>query len=315
MTRFAFIDVQRATFDVTVLCRLLQVSRSGFYAWLGRPASARQLSDDVLTEQIRAAFTSNRSVYGSPRVHAELADAGVQVGRKRVARLMRTAELVGCHRRKRSFSITKQNPAAAPAPDLVGRAFTATAPNQLWVADVTYVPTLVGWLYLACVTDVFSRMIIGWSMASHRKTDLVVDAVTMAVGRRGGHVPGVIHHSDRGAEYTSHALERQLRAHRMLPSMGSIADCYDNALAESVFATLECELFDRQPGGRFASHRETKLAIFDYIEGFYNPRRRHSSLSMTSPVAYERAHHAATTGPDVASLDTTGPDVAGSAAA
>ncbi len=170
------------------------------------------------------------------------------------------------------------------------RKFVATAPNQLWVADVTYVPTVQGWLYLACVTDVFSRMVIGWSMASHRKTELVVDAVTMAVHRRGGRVPGVIHHSDRGGECSSHALERELRRHGALASMGSVADCFDNALAESVFATLECELFDQQPGGRFATRREAKLAVFDYLETFYNPRRRHSALGQTSPAAFEARH-------------------------
>jgi len=198
VTRFAFIDREKALYDLTVLCRLLKVSRSGFYAWLRRPPSPRAVADQVLTEQIRAAYDDNRQVYGSPRIHAELADAGVRVGKKRIARLMRKAQIVGCHRRKRSFSITKQNPKAEAAPDLVDRKFIATRPNQLWVADVTYVPTVQGWLYLACVTDVFSRLIVGWSMASHRKTDLVVDAVTMAVARRGGHVPGVIHHSDRG---------------------------------------------------------------------------------------------------------------------
>jgi len=291
VTRFAFIDAQRAHHDVTVLCRLLKVSRSGFYAWLSRPASPRAVADGVLTEQIKTAFIDNRQVYGAPRVHAELKGAGVRVGRKRVARLMRAAELVGCHRRKRSFSITRQDPNAGVAPDRVDRKFVASAPNQLWVADVTYVPTVQGWLYLACVTDVFSRLVIGWSMASHRKTDLVVDAVTMAVHRRGGHVPGVIHHSDRGGEYSSHALERELRRHGALPSMGSVADCFDNALAESVFATLECELFDQQPHGRFATRRQAKLAVFDYLETFYNPRRRHSALQMRSPLAFERAHH------------------------
>ena len=290
MTRFAFIDSERAHHTVSVLCRLLQVSRSGFYAWLRRPASARALADEVLTEHIRAAYDSNRQVYGAPRVHAELADAGVHVGRKRIARLMRQAELVGCHRRKRSFSITRQDPKADIAPDRVDRQFVATAPNQLWVADVTYVPTVQGWLYLACVTDVFSRLVIGWSMASSRKTELVVDAVTMAVHRRGGHVPGVIHHSDRGGEYSSHALERELRRHGALASMGSVADCFDNALAESVFATLECELFDQQPGGRFTTRREAKLAVFDYLETFYNPRRRHSALGHLSPAAFEAKH-------------------------
>ena len=290
MTRFAFIDSERAHYEVSVLCRLLKVSRSGFYAWLTRPKSPRALADEVLTEQIRAAYNSNRKLYGAPRVHAELADAGVHVGRKRVARLMRDAQLVGCHRRKRSFSITTQDPKGDIAPDRVDRQFVATKPNQLWVADVTYVPTVQGWLYLACVTDVFSRLVIGWSMASSRKTDLVVDAVSMAVHRRGGRVPGVIHHSDRGGEYSSHALERELRRHGALASMGSVADCYDNALAESVFATLECELFDQQPGGRFATRREAKLAVFDYLETFYNPRRRHSALGHTSPAAYEAKH-------------------------
>jgi len=293
VTRFAFIDREKALYDLTVLCRLLKVSRSGFYAWLRRPLSARAIADQVLTEQIRDAFDDNRQVYGSPRIHAELADGGVRVGKKRVARLMRKAEIVGCHRRKRSFSITKQNPKAEAAPDLVDRKFIATRPNQLWVADVTYVPTVEGWLYLACVTDVFSRLIVGWSMASHRKTDLVVDAVTMAVVRRGGHVPGVIHHSDRGGEYTSHQLERELRRHGALASMGSVADCFDNALAESAFATLECELFDQQPGGRFQTRRDAKLAVFDFLETFYNPRRRHSALGMRSPLAFEAAHRAA----------------------
>ncbi len=292
MTRFAFIDREKALYDITVLCSLLKVSRSGFYAWTRRPPSARAVADGVLTEQIRTAFDGNRKVYGSPRIHAELADAGVHVGRKRIARLMKAADIVGCHRRKRSFSITNQNPKAEAAPDLVDRKFVATCPNQLWVADVTYVPTVQGWLYLACVTDVFSRLVLGWSMASHRKTDLVVDAVTMAVHRRGGHVPGVIHHSDRGGEYTSHALERELRRHGALASMGSVADCYDNALAESVFATLECELFDQQPGGRFISRHEAKLAVFDFLETFYNPRRRHSSLAMMSPAAFETAYYA-----------------------
>jgi putative transposase len=290
VTRFAFIDREKAHHDVRTLCRLLGVSPSGFYAWRGRPASARALADEVLTEQVRAAYAANREVYGAPRIHAELADLGIRVGRKRVARLMRAAGLQGCHRRRRAYGVTCQVPGADLAPDRVDRKFAAAGPNQLWVADVTYVPTIQGWLYLACVTDVFSRMVIGWSMASHRKTDLVVDAVAMAVARRGGHVPGVIHHSDRGGEYSSYALERELHRHGALASMGSVADCYDNAMAESLFATLECELFDRQPGGRFATHREAKVAIFDYLEAFYNVRRRHSALGQVSPAAFEAAH-------------------------
>ncbi len=290
MTRFAFVDEEKALYAVAILCRLLKVSRAGYYAWASRPPSAREVADGVLTAQIQAVFDGNRKVYGAPRIQAELIDADVHVGRKRIARLMRQAGIVGCHRRKKAFSTTKQNPKADAAPDLVDRKFTATAPNQLWVADVTYVPTVQGWLYLACVTDAFSRMILGWSMASHRKTDLVVDAVTMAVHRRGGTVPGVIHHSDRGGEYTSHQLERELRRHGALASMGSVADCFDNALAESVFATLECELFDQQPGGRFTSRHEAKLAVFDYLETFYNPRRRHSALGQIAPAVFEARH-------------------------
>ncbi|HEX8508655.1 MAG TPA: IS3 family transposase [Propionibacteriaceae bacterium] len=289
MTRFAFVDREKALYAVATLCDLLKVSRGGYYAWVGRPPSRREIADGVLTTQIQDAFDSNRKVYGAPRIHAELIDADVHVGRKRVARLMRQAGIVGCHRRRHKLGTTRQNPNAVVAPpDLVDRKFTATAPNQLWVADVTYVPTVQGWLYLACVTDVFSRMVLGWSMASHRKTDLVVDAVTMAVHRRGGKVPGVIHHSDRGGEYTSHQLERELRRHGALASMGSVADCFDNALAESVFATLECELFDQQPGGRFNSRHEAKLAVFDYLEAFYNPRRRHSAIGQLSPAAFEK---------------------------
>jgi len=290
VTRFAFVDREKALYAVAILCRLLKVSTSGYYAWVVRPPSTREVADGVLTTQIQDAFDSNRKVYGSPRIHAELADADVHVGRKRVARLMRKAGIVGCHRRKHKLGTTKQNPSAAAAPDLVDRKFTATGPDQLWVADVTYVPTVQGWLYLACVTDVYSRMVLGWSMASHRKTDLVVDAVTMAVHRRGGKVPGVIHHSDRGGEYTSHQLERELRRHGALASMGSVADCFDNALAESVFATLECELFDQQPGGRFNSRHEAKLAVFDYLETFYNPRRRHSALGQIAPAVFEAKH-------------------------
>ena len=292
MTRFAFVDQERALYDVTVLCRLLKVSRSGFYAWLTRPVSKRALADEVLTEQIRTAFTTNRSIYGAPRIHAELADLDVHVGRKRIARLMRADGIVGCHRRKRSFSITRQNPKAPVAADLVDRQFIADRPDELWVADVTYVPTVQGWLYLACVTDVYSRLVVGWSMAAHRKSDLVCDAVQMAVHHRGGHVPGVIHHSDRGGEYSSHQLERELRRHGALASMGSVADCFDNALAESLFATLECELFDQQPGGRFSTRREAKLAVFDYLETFYNPRRRHSALGQISPAQFEARHTA-----------------------
>jgi putative transposase len=286
VSRFRFIDVERASYPVNLLCRLLKVSRSGFYAWTARPPSKRQLADEVLTEQIRAFHTASRRTYGSPRIFVDLKDAGVHVGRKRVARLMRNEGLQGVHRRSWRHA-TKQDPAAVPAPDLVNRKFTATAPDQLWVADVTYVPTVEGWLYLATVLDVFSRRVLGWSMDANRKTQLVCDAVEMAVANRGGKVTGVIHHSDRGGEYTSRDLEKALRKIDALASMGSVADCYDNSMAESLFATIETELFWNQPHRRFNSHRDAKLAIFDYLEVFYNRQRRHTSIGSIPPVTYE----------------------------
>ncbi|BEP14003.1 hypothetical protein acdb102_23140 [Acidothermaceae bacterium B102] len=221
------------------------------------------------------------------RVHAELADLGVRVGRKRVARLMREADLVGVSRRRWRIGTTQRDHSAALAPDLVDRQFVADRPNELWVADVTYVPTLTGWLYLATVLDVFSRRVIGWSMAGDRKTQLVVDAVAMAVNRRGGDVAGVIHHSDHGGEYTSHDLERALRAAGITASMGSVGDCFDNGMAESVFATLKTELFIHEHGGRFDNHHQARLAVFDWIETFYNRKRKHSALGYLPPETFE----------------------------
>jgi putative transposase len=295
VTRFAFVDAQKAFHDVRMLCRLLGVSRSGYYAWAGRRAegrapSARAVADSVLAEQIAGIHAASRGTYGAPRVHAELAEGGVHVGRKRVARLMRGAGLVGVSRRRWRTGCTRRDPAAMPAPDLVDRQFVADRPNELWVADVTYVPTLAGWLYLAVVLDVYSRRVVGWSMSGNRKTALVVDAVTMAVARRGGNVAGVIHHSGHGAEYSSHDLERALRAARITASMGSVGDCYDNGLAESFFATLETELFVHEHGGRFHTHHQARLAIFDWIEAFYNRRRRHCALGHLSPEAFEQQH-------------------------
>ncbi len=279
----------QAVFPIRTMARVLKVSPAGYYAWKSRQPSVRARADAELLRRIRTIHAVSQGTYGAPRIHAELQAKGIHVGEKRVARLMRQAGITGVSRR-RATRTTIRDRDERPAPDLVDRDFRADAANQLWVADVTYVPTVQGWLYLACVTDVFSRMVIGWSMASHRKTDLVVDAVTMAAHRRGGRVPGVIHHSDRGGEYSSHALERELRRHGALASMGSVADCFDNALAESVFATLECELFDRQPGGRFTTRREAKLAVFDYLETFYNPRRRHSALGHLAPAMFVARH-------------------------
>jgi putative transposase len=286
VTRFGFVDREKARYPVNLLCRLVKVSRSGYYAWAKRPPSRRNLADEVLAEQIHGFYTASRRTYGAPRIHDDLRDAGVQVGRKRVARIMRERDWQGVHRRSWRH-VTTADPAAAPAPDLLDRDFTATAPNQKWVADVTYVPTVMGWLYLAVVLDVFSRRIVGWSIDTSRKTRLVCDAVAMAVTNRGGTVAGVIHHSDKGAEYTSRDLELALRRCGALPSMGSVADCFDNSMAEAFFATLETELFWAQPRRRFDSHREAKLAIFDYIEVFYNRQRRHTSIGSIPPITLE----------------------------
>lgn len=293
MSRFHFIARERALYPVNLLCRLLGVSRSGFYAWATRPPSARAVADEVLTEQIRTFHKASRYTYGAPRINDDLADAGVHVGTKRVARLMRRAGLCGVHRRSWRHA-TKQDPARQPAPDLLDRDFTATGPNQKWLADVTYVPTVLGWLYLAVVMDAYSRRIIGWSIDTHRKTQLVCDAVKMAIANRDGKVAGVIHHSDRGGEYTSRDLEVALGKADIKASMGSVADCYDNSMMESFFATLETELFWAQPLRRFESHRDAKLAIFDYIEAFYNRRRRHTAIGSIPPVTFENRHAAQT---------------------
>jgi putative transposase len=285
---FRLIDQEKAHHAVSRLCRVLGVSRAGFYAWQARPPSARAVADQQLTDQIRAIHVRSRATYGAPRIHAELRlDHGICVGRKRVARLMRAAGLVGCHRR-RPRGLTRRDPQAMPAPDLVERAFTAQRPDQLWVADITSVPTWSGWLYLAVVLDVFSRRVVGWAMADHLRTELVVDALEMALWNRQP-AAGLVHHSDQGCQYTSLAFGRRCREAGIIPSMGSVGDCFDNAMAESFFATLECELLARH---RFATRTQARVAVFDYLEGFYNPRRRHSALGQLSPTDYERSHKA-----------------------
>lgn len=280
---FAFVEMEKANHAITRMCRLLGVSPSGYYAWMNRSPSARVASDAVLSEQIRAIHTRSRGTYGAPRVHAELHASGVSCSRKRVARLLRTAGLHGCHRRKGPRT-TRRSPDAAPAPDLVRREFTAPAPDRLWVADITYVPTWMGFLYLAVVLDVYSRRIVGWAMADHLRTELVLEAVEMALGRRRP-VGNVIHHSDQGSQYTSLTFGQRLREAGLVASMGSRGDCFDNAMAESFFATLECELLARHS---FPTRNVARLAVFDYIEGFYNTHRRHSALGYLSPIAYER---------------------------
>jgi len=281
--RFAFIAREKAHHSVARLCRVLGVSPSGYYAWRTRGPSPRSQENDRLTARIRLLHQQSRQTYGAPRIQADLHTAGIRCGRKRVARLMRQAGLVGCHRR-RYLGTTARDRQASPAPDRVQRQFVASAPNQLWTADITAIPTLAGFLYLAVVLDVFSRRIVGWAMASHLRTELVLAALEMAIWNRRP-ARGVVHHSDHGCQYTSVAFGERCRAAGILPSMGSVGDCYDNAITEAFFATLECELLDRE---HFRSLAAAELAVFDFIEGFYNPHRRHSALGYHSPAAYER---------------------------
>jgi putative transposase len=275
-------------FSIRAMCRVLEVSASGYYAWRRRMVSVRSWEDEALRQRIGVIHAHSRRTYGSPRIHAELKEQGTRVGRKRVARLMREAGLAGVSRR-RSVHTTRRDPSARPAPDLVDRNFAASAPNQLWVADITYIPTLAGFLYLAVVLDVWSRKIVGWAMSSRLATQIVLDALAMAVEQRQP-ASGVIHHSDQGCQYTSTEFGKRCREAGVRPSMGSVADCYDNAMCESFFATLECELLDRT---RFADHKEAELAVFDFIEGFYNTHRRHSALGYLSPIAFELKGQAA----------------------
>jgi putative transposase len=276
-------SANQATYPVRVMGRLLGVSASGFYAWVKRPPSARSLADIAITAKIHAIHRRSDGSYGAPSIHAELADDHqIFVGCKRVARLMRLAKLRGLQP-PRYVVTTVSDPAADRALDKVQRQFTADGPDRLWVADITYIPTWSGFLYLAVVLDVWSRRIVGWAMANHLKTDLVLAALDMALAQR--RPQAVIHHSDRGTQYTSYAFGKRCREAGIVPSMGSVGDAYDNAMAESFFATLEREVLNRR---RFRSQAEAKIAIFRWLEGWYNPHRRHSSLGYLSPINYER---------------------------
>jgi putative transposase len=265
------------------MCRLLNVSKSGFYAWDRRVISARERADIELTVRIRAIHHRSRDTYGAPNIHAELADDhAIRVGRKRVARLMRAAGLRGATLR-RFVVTTVSDPESRQPTDLVERRFYAERPNRLWVADLTYVPTWSGFLYLAVVLDVFSRKVVGWAMENHLRTELVLAAIDMAITMR--RPQAVIHHSDHGCQYTSYAFGKRCREAGVMPSMGTVGDAYDNAMAESFFATLEREVLSRR---RFKTQAEAKMAIFDWLEGWYNPHRRHSALGYRSPANYER---------------------------
>ncbi len=280
---FSFIAAEKANYPVAVLCRALSVNRTSFHDWERRAPSDRALQDAWLLEQIKQIHASKRKVYGAPRIHAELRLAlGIRVGRKRVERLMRTAGISGLVARKRGRT-TIRVPGVRVADDLVERKFRPLAPNVLWLADITYLRTWQGWLYLAAVQDAYSRRIVGWSMADHMRHELVVDALQMGLHRRRPQ-PGLIHHSDAGSQYVSLGFGQAARDAGIAISMGSKGDAYDNAVAESFFATLKKELVHRRS---WQTKRELGSAVFEYIEAFYNRERRHSTLAMLSPAEYE----------------------------
>jgi putative transposase len=279
---FRFIDAERAYLPVALLCRMLGVSRSGYYAWRSRPPSMRSRQDVTLTAKIGEIHRRSRETYGSPRVHAELKALGTRCSRKRVERLMREARLRGCMR-GRTRGITHRAKRVAPAEDLVKRKFAATEADRVWVADITYVATREGFLYLAFILDVHSRRIVGWAMENHLRTELVVDALRMAVWRRKP-APGLIHHSDQGVQYTALSFSERLREVGITPSMGRTGSALDNAMAESFVSTLKVELVSNL---EFPSRQAAKTAIFEYLETFYNTRRLHSALGYRSPADFE----------------------------
>ena len=277
----------QAEHAVAAQCRALGISESGYYASLSRPPSVRSLEDGRLLDRIRAFHAESRGTYGVRRVHADLVEAGELVGRDRVARLMRSAGLEGVSPRKWAVT-TQQDRAVGAAPDLVERNFEADGPNKLWVADITYLPTADGFLYLAVVLDVWSRRVVGWSMSTSLATPLVLAALEMAVRER--QPTDVVHHSDKGCQYTSVAFGKRCIDAAIKPSTGTVGDAYDNAMAESFFSTLEAELFAGRP---LKPRSQTRSEVFSFIEGWYNPRRRHSALGYKSPKQFEEAALAA----------------------
>lgn len=286
--RFCFIEDHRTTFPVRTMCAVLEVSHSGYYAWRDRPDSARDVADRGLAAEICRIHADNRAVYGSPRVHAALRAEGRRVGVNRVARLMRRHGIQGRHKR-RAPRTTDSKHALPVAPNLLDRQFTATAPNQVWLADITYIPTGEGWLYLAVVLDLFARRVVGWAMSETMPQELTIAALHMAItSRRSG--PGLVHHSDRGSQYAAHAYRRLLDKHGMLCSMSWKGDCWDNAPMESFFGSMKTELGDDIV---FETRQDAKRTIFSFIETFYNRRRLHSAIGYRSPVEMEQIAAAA----------------------
>jgi transposase InsO family protein len=283
MSRYRFVEAESRRYSVAQLCRIAQVSRTAYYEWQERQPSQRELDDAALTATIRAIHAASSGQYGSPRVLAELQAQGHDVGRKRVARLMKAAGLRG-RRPPRWVRTTTPEPTPPAIPDLVHGQFEAPAPDVLWVGDITYIRTWEGWLYLATVIDVFSRRVIGFSLADHMRASLVCDALKTAVATRGGNVDGVIFHSDRGSQYSSAEFRALCDVHGVKPSMGKTGVCWDNALAESFFATYKLELIEPRS---WPTRARTRTATVHWIEAVYNRQRRHSAIDMLSPVDYE----------------------------
>jgi putative transposase len=281
--RFAFIAVEKAGFPVRLLCRVLGVSRAGFYAWHTRESPPHARADERLGLEIAAIHAESRRRYGSPRVHAELGDRGHRVGRKRVARLMRQRGLAG--RRRRRFRATTDSRHAFPvAANVLARQFAQAAPDVAWVTDITYIATGEGWLYLAAILDLYSRVVVGWAVSERITRELTLEALDMALRRRRP-LPGLLHHSDRGSQYASGDYQTVLAEHGIVGSMSRRGNCWDNAVAESFFATLKVELV---PDAAWATRAVARAELFDYIEVFYNGQRRHSSLGDLSPRTFER---------------------------
>ena len=280
--RFEFIKEHQEEFEVSVMCDVLEVSRSGFYAWCERPASERALANEALLVEIKRIFAENRCLYGPVRVWKALQEQGIPCGKGRVERLMRENG-IRVQPKKRYTVTTQADESKIPAPNLLDRDFSAEKPNRKWVADITYIWTQEGWLYLAGVMDLFSRRIVGWAMAEHMTAQLVCDAFDMAIQQRKPD-EGLLHHSDRGSQYTSHLFQDRLHSAKAIASMSRKGNCYDNAAMESFFGTLKSELVDRTT---YRTRAEAQTDVFFYIEGFYNRTRLHSYLGYKSPQTFE----------------------------
>jgi putative transposase len=280
--KFEFIEAEKASFPIAFMCTRLEVTTSGFYAWRKRPPSARALADGALLKEVRAIHAASGGRYGSPRVHRELAAKGLSASKHRVARLMRENGLRGKRRRKFRHT-TDSNHSMPVAPNTLARDFTADAPNEAWVTDITYIPTGEGWLYLAAILDLYSRRVVGWSMSERITRQLTLDALSMAIAARAP-ARGLLHHSDRGSQYASGDYRAALADAGIECSMSRKGNCWDNAVAESFFATLKTELVH---DANWKTRAEARSAIFEYIEAFYNRRRLHSSIGYVSPEEFE----------------------------